>query len=57
MDIGPEMDYSRLEECDRLVMDAIRGSGRLLQLEGGFNVVTPSYLTVVLPGAKAMLTA
>ncbi len=28
-DIGPETDYNRLEECDRLVMDAIRGSGRL----------------------------
>ncbi len=55
-DIGPEADYNRLEECDRLVMDAIWESGRLPRLEGGFNVVTPSYLTVVLPGDKAMLT-
>ncbi len=56
-DIGPEADYNRLEECDCLVMDAIRESGRLPRLEGGFNVVTPSYLTVVLPRDKAMLTA
>ena len=38
-------------------MDAIQGSGQLPRLEGAFNVVTPSYLTVVLPGDKAMLTA
>ena len=28
-DIGPEADYNQLEECNRLVMDAIRESGRL----------------------------
>ncbi len=56
-DIGPEADYNRLEKCNRLVMDAIRESGQLPRLEGGFNVVTPSYLTVVLPGDNAMLTA
>ncbi len=38
-------------------MDAIQGSGRLPRLEGGFNVITARYLTVVLPGDKAMLTA
>ncbi len=56
-DVGPEADYNRLEECDRLVMDAIRGSGQLPRLEGGFKVVTTSYVTVVLPGDRAMLTA
>ncbi len=38
-------------------MEAIRESGRLLRLEGGFDVVTPSYLMVVVPGDRAMLTA
>ena len=38
-------------------MDAIKESDRLPRLEGGFDVATPSYLTVVLPGDKAMLTA
>ena len=38
-------------------MDVITESGRLPRLEGGFDVDTPSYLTVVLPGDKAMLTA
>ncbi len=56
-EIGPGADYNRLEECDRLVMNAIKESGRLPRLEGGFDVDTPSYLTVVLPGDKAMLTA
>ncbi len=56
-EIGPEADYNRLEECDRLVMNAIKESGRLPRLELGFDVDTPSYLTVVLPGDKAMLTA
>ncbi len=56
-EIGPEVDYNRLEECDRLVMDAVKESGRLPQVDGGFDVDTPSYLTVVLPGDKAMLTA
>ncbi len=55
--VSPEADYNRLQECDRLVMDVIKESGRLPQLEGGFDVDTPSYLTVVLPGDKAMLTA
>ncbi len=56
-EIGPEVDYNRLEECDRLVMNAIKESDRLPRLEGGFDVDMPSYLTVVLPGDKAMLTA
>ncbi len=56
-EIGPGADYNRLEECDRLVMDAIKESDRLPRLEGGFDVDTPSYLTEVLPGDKAMLTA
>ncbi len=56
-DVGPKADYNWLEECDRLVMDAIRDSGGLPRLEWGFNVVTSSYLTVVHPGDKAMLTA
>ena len=55
-DIGREADYNRLEECDRLVMGTIRGSGQLPRLEGGFNVITPSYLTVVLHRDRAMLT-
>ncbi len=38
-------------------MKAIKESGLLPQLEGGFDVATPSYLTVVLPGDKAMLMA
>ena len=38
-------------------MNAVKESGRLPRLEGGFDVATPSYLTVVLPGDKAMLTA
>ncbi len=56
-DVDSKTDYNQLEEYDRLVMNAIKDSGRLPQLEGGFDVVTPSYLTVVLPGDKAMLTA
>ncbi len=56
-EISPGVDYNRLEECDQLVMNAIKESGRLPRLEGGFDVDTPSYLTVVLPGDKAMLTA
>ncbi len=38
-------------------MNAIKESDWLPRLEGGFDVDTPSYLTVVLPGDKAMLTA
>ncbi len=38
-------------------MNAVKESGLLPRLEGGFDVVTPGYLTVVLPGDKAMLTA
>ncbi len=56
-EIGPGADYNQLEECDRLVMDAIKESDRLPRLEGGFDVDTPSYLTMVFPGDKAMLTA
>ncbi len=56
-EIGLGVDYNRLEECDRLVMKAIKESGLLPRLEGGFDVATPSYLTVVLPGDKAMLRA
>ncbi len=46
-EIGPGADYNQLEECDRLVMNAIKESGRLPRLEGGFDVDTPSYLTMV----------
>ncbi len=56
-EISPGTDYNRLEECDRLVMNAIKETDRLPRLEGGFDVDTPSYLTVVLPSDKAMLTA
>ncbi len=56
-EIGLGADYNRLEECDRLVMNANKESDLLPRLEGGFEVATPSYLTVVLPGDKAMLTA
>ncbi len=56
-EIGLGVDYNRLKECDRLVMKAIKESGLLPRLEGGFDVATASYLTVVLPGDKAMLTA
>ncbi len=34
-DVGHKADYNQLEECDRLVMDAIKESGRLPWLEGG----------------------
>ncbi len=50
-------DYFALEKCDAAVMEAIRGSGLLPRTEGGFNPVTPSYLTVVLDQDKALLTA
>ena len=56
-EVGLGVEYNRLEECDRLVMNAIKESGLLPRLEGSFDVTTPSYLTVVLPGDKAMLTA
>ncbi len=56
-EVGPGADYNRLEECDHLVMNAVKESGRLPWLEGGFDVATPSYLTVVLPSDKAMSTA
>ena len=38
-------------------MEAIHESGMLPQTEGGFNPVTPSYLTVMLDQDKALLTA
>ncbi len=38
-------------------MNAIKESNRLPRLEGGFDVDTPSYLTVILLGDKAMFTA
>ncbi len=38
-------------------MEAIQESGMLLRTEGGFNPVTPSYLTVMLDQDKALLTA
>ncbi len=40
-EVGREADYNQLEECDCLVMDVIKESGRLPRLEGGFDVVTP----------------
>ncbi len=33
-DVGAEADYNRLEECDRLTMEAIHESGRLPRLKG-----------------------
>ncbi len=48
--VGQEADYNTLEECDFLTMDAIWKSGRLPRVKGGFNLVTPSYLTIVLYG-------
>ncbi len=56
-EVGLGVDYNRFEECDRLVMNAVKESCLLPRLEGGFDVATPSYLTVVLPGDKAMLMA
>ncbi len=38
-------------------MKAILESGLLPRTEGGFNPITPSYLTVVLDQDKALLTA
>ncbi len=40
-EISPGAGYNRLEECDRLVMNAIKESDRLPRLEGGFDVDTP----------------
>ncbi len=50
-------DYFSLEKCDATVMEAIRENGLLPRKEGGFNPITPSYLTVVLDQDKALLTA
>ncbi len=52
-----EDDYYSLERHDVAVMEAIHESGMLTRAEGGFNPVTPSYLTVVLDQGKALLTA
>ncbi len=50
-------DHFFLEKCDTAVMNAIQENGLLPRVEGGFNPVTPSYLTVVLDQDKALLTA
>ncbi len=50
-------DYFSLEKCDAAVMESIRENGLLPRTEGGFNPITPSYLTVVLDQDKALLTA
>ncbi len=49
-------DPFSLERCDDAVMKAIQESGLLPRMEGGFNPITPSYLTVVLDQDKALLT-
>ena len=38
-------------------MKAIQENGLSPRIEGGFNPITPSYLTVVLDQDKALLTA
>ena len=50
-------DCYSLERCDVATMEAIHESGMLPRTEGGFNPVTPSYLTVILDQNKAILTA
>ncbi len=52
-----EEDYYSLGRCDVATMEAIHESGMLPRMEGGFNPVTPSNLTVVLDQDKALLTA
>ena len=52
-----EADYHSLERYDDATMGAILDSGMLSRTEGGFNPVTPSYLTVALDQDKALLTA
>ncbi len=51
-DLEVEADYHSLERCDDATMGAILDSGMLPRTEGGFNPVTPSYLTVVLDQDK-----
>ncbi len=50
-------DHHSLEMCDINTMMAIHESGLLPRTEGGFNPITPSYLTVTLDQDKALLTA
>ncbi len=50
-------DHHSLEMCDIDTMKAIHESGILPRTEGGFNPITPSYLTVMLDQDKALLTA
>ncbi len=50
-------DHFSLGRCDDTVMEAIRENGLLPRTEGVCNLVTPSYLTVVLDHDKALLTA
>ncbi len=52
-----EEDYYSLERRDIATMEAIHDSEMLPQTEGGFNPITPSYLTLVLDQDKALLTA
>ncbi len=52
-----EKDCYSLERCNVVTMEAIHESGMLPRTEGGFNPVTPSYLTVMLDQGKALLTA
>ncbi len=56
-DLEVVADYYSLERCGDATMEAILDSGMLPRTEGGFNPVTPSYLTVVLDQDKALLTA
>ena len=52
-----ETDCFSLERCDRTTMEAIHESKMLPRTEGGFNPITPSYLTVMLGQDKALLIA
>ncbi len=56
-DLEVGADYHSLERCDTNTMQAIHDSGMLPRTEGGFNPITPSYLTVMLDQDKALLTA
>ncbi len=56
-DLEVGADHHSLERCDINTMQAIRDSGILPRTEGGFNPITPSYLTVTLDEEKALLTA
>ncbi len=51
-----EADHHSLEMCDISTMKAIHASGLLPWTKGGFNPITPSYLTVAVNEDKDLLT-